>query len=303
MKVVIPIHDDFSHITEFQKVLVDNKNDVLFVFDRCEPPKGFNWNYKIHEDSRDCFLAGKVRSFGVEDIDDDVCFFDQDKVPDKNPFEIFKTLGKEKQVDCILMFTANDDRNRIFASKDFGYLGEAVKLYNSVHNFVYTSGFWISKEAMKEIKILNGGGLFNSAFDGAWGEEDQFLGDELIALGYNIGYTKVIHTKETPTGRLDGERVIPLVNQFTKRMQLRIGLSNAFLNPATIIWGKPLINKAFINVAALTLKQITDVILIKDAYNVIANDKDNSTSQWIVYNVNKIKGTGLPFKYMQSDDP
>lgn len=261
MKVIIPIKNTFEYILKFQNIL--QPNIPLFVFDRCDVPEWFDGDYKSHTDTRNTFLAGKVRDFGAEDCYDDILFFDQDKLPDINPERLIYDINRNF-FDCIIFFQERDTRQQegcMYYRDD--YIG--WKKYYDTQNFVYTCGIWISAKMIEKLRRLNGGRIFHPAFDGAWGEEDRFLGDEIVALGGKIGYISTLRLFQSGVGSAQ-DHINEFSTNFGKRLQLRSALSNAFMDPyLRITWGQPLIND--IDDTAKRLKTVSDSLLTYKACN------------------------------------
>lgn len=254
MKIVIPIKNKFEYIPKFRQILAPN--EPIFVFDRCNVPEGFTGKYKIHTDDRKSFLAGKVRDFGAEDIYDDILFFDQDKLPDINPERLIYDINRDF-FDCIIFFQERDTRQQegcMYYRDD--YIG--WKKYFDTQNFVYTCGIWISAKMIEKIRKLNGGRIFHPVFDGAWGEEDRFLGDEIVALGGKIGYISTVRLFQSGVGSAQ-EHIVEFSTNFGKRLQLRNTLAKEFMDPyLRITWGQPLIHD--IDAAAARLKTVSDTL-------------------------------------------
>lgn len=263
MKIIIPIKDNFDQIEKFRSVL--SPNEPLFVFDRCNPPENFTGNYKIHNDERNCFLAGKVRDYGAEDCYDDIMFFDQDKVPDINPERILYDINRN-YFDCIIFFLERDSRQQAgcmyYRDDTIGW-----KKYFDTQNYIYTCGIWISAKMIEKIRKLNSGRIFHPAFDGRWGEEDRFLGDEIVALGGKIGYISTIRLAQTSIGNAQ-EHIVDFSTNFGKRLQLRNTLADEFKDPyLRITWGQPLIKN--IDETSKRLKEVGDRLIEYKAYDSV----------------------------------
>lgn len=115
--------------------------------------------------------------------------------------------------------------------------------YDEPKNGVYTAGIWLSKKVLPEIRELNQGRIFNPNFDGNWGEEDRFLGDELVALGYRIGYIRDIRLQHSNVTNAS-TRMDEFSLNFALRLQLRKMLSSEFNKPNNhIVWGKRIIGQ------------------------------------------------------------
>lgn len=245
MKTIIPIKSKTNHIKDFQRIF----KNPLFVFDRCQIPNDFTGEYKQTNlylpDS--VFMAGYARDIGAERIDDDILFLDQDKVPTENPENKINEL-KDKY-DCIIFYLKENDPRLLHTKwegiKPTRYIIEPEKehdyipwtTYAEPRNGVYTAGIWLSKKVLPEIRELNQGRIFNSNFDGNWGEEDRFLGDELAILGYRIGYIRDIRLQYSGVSN-SMDKMDEFSINFGKRLQLRKMLSPLFYEPNTKIeWG------------------------------------------------------------------
>lgn len=252
MHIIVPIHSTTEYIKEFQKVFEDD--NLLFVFDRCNVPEHFYGNYKIFNEDSDRFLAGKVRDYGIEGIDDDILFLDEDKVPNNNP--VYRINKLKTKYDAILFFAdSNDGRlEKLETDKIDSLL--PIHEYNKNKNMVYTCGIYISKEVIRDVKRLNNGRLFAEIFDGIWGCEDNFLGDETLALGYKIGYDRIIHLKNPISIGAQSNKSEFFKESTKKRMVMRNCLSPEFSNHEPICWGKRLITD--IDKTAFKLKTVTD---------------------------------------------
>lgn len=196
----------------------------VFVFDRCQPVNGCI--YKINS-SGEGFLAGKMRDLGAESVDDDILFLDGDKVPQGDIVSDITRL--KSKYDCICYgvdgyfenseyrdFMKEDDVDGVIPFQRFG------------HPFAsgcYSCGLWLSKDAVRKLRELNGGRIFHPAFDGRWGDEDNFLADELYYSGFKIGYSTHV--------RLSGKfsdwtkRADELSENFINRIKLRKRMFNA----------------------------------------------------------------------------
>jgi hypothetical protein len=245
MKTIIPIRSKTNHIKDFQRIFTN----PLFVFDRCQIPNDFTGDCKQTNlnvpDS--VFMAGYSRDIGAEGIDDDILFLDQDKVPTENPENNINEL-KDKY-DCIIFYLKENDPRLLHIvwedNKPVRHIIEPPKEHDFIpwdnyaepRNGVYTAGIWLSKKVLPEIRELNQGRIFNSNFDGNWGEEDRFLGDELAILGYRIGYIRDIRLQYSGVSN-SMDKLNEFSINFRKRLQLRKMLSPLFYEPNTKIeWG------------------------------------------------------------------
>lgn len=250
MKTIIPIRTKTNYIKDFQRIFTN----PLFVFDRCEIPQDFNGEYKTTNLSGNKFMAGYTRDIGAEGIDDDILFLDQDKVPTENPEKLINEL--RWYYDCIIFYLKENDPRLLHTKWHQNgtaerYIIEPPKphdyipwlYYDEPKNGVYTAGIWLSKKVLPEIRELNQGRIFNPNFDGNWGEEDRFLGDELVALGYRIGYIRDIRLQHSNVTNAS-TRMDEFSLNFALRLQLRKMLSSEFNKPNNhIVWGKRIIGQ------------------------------------------------------------
>lgn len=225
MKIIIPVHSSTKYVREFQKIF-NYSNDLIFVFDRVEVPKNFKGNYKTYNGEEISFLAGKIRNIGIEDIDDDVLFFDEDKIPSENPIHKIEKL--KNKYDCILYFSEyNDTRiTKLISHNNDDFI--PLKTFGDNNNFVYTCGIFLKKEVINDIKYINNGKLFHPIFDGKWGREDAFLGDEILALGYKIGYDKTIKLKNGVSSSNNRIKADEFNDNIKKELILRNVISDDF---------------------------------------------------------------------------
>jgi hypothetical protein len=190
MKTVIISKDQPEFVEEMVSKL---DTDYVIVLDRCSKSYPIGYNY-IKNETGSGFLAGFCRDLGAKDIKDDILFLDGDKIPDVSEKKIsyLSTMG----YDCVLLGLGRRDL-RLFMR-----CGEGVVPYlssSSIRSEIYSCGIYLSKDIIKKVKVLNNGRIFNSLFDGRWGEEDRYLGDELTYLGAKIGYTSHIVLANTIT--------------------------------------------------------------------------------------------------------
>lgn len=158
----------------------------------------------------DGFLAGRMRNIGLAHSPEgqDVLFLDGDKVP-SGDLDAIPSLPW----DAVLMGTSPDRRG--FAEGPLPDMGV------NPHNGFYSCGLFLRAETIRAVRSLCGQ-LFHPAFDGAWGEEDRFLGDCLRHIGHTAGYTKTV----TLAGALSdfNDRMDDLVRNFLVRLDLRKNL-------------------------------------------------------------------------------
>lgn len=219
MHIVVINRDQQKYVTAMQSALWPTK--PLFVFDRCNPVLGV-W-HKVNTEGEG-FLAGRMRDLGAEGIDDDILFLDGDKVPKGNiETDIFRLKDK---YDCICYGVDKEYEHselRKFMKVDDvdGHVPWQKKHFPYAFG-CYSCGMWLSRKAVRKLRELNGGRIFHPAFDGFWGDEDNFLADELNAFGFKIGYSTHV--------RLSGcfsdwtEKANSLARNFTKRIELRNSL-------------------------------------------------------------------------------
>lgn len=186
MHVVVINHNQ----QDFVKPMLDALATLspLFVFDRCEPVEGC---HHIVNSEGEGFLAGRMRDLGADGVDDDFLFLDGDKVPHGDILADINRL--RDKYDCICYGVSGSLETspyREFMRVDGadGFLpksNEGIQLTFGC----YSCGMWISNDAVAGLRKLNGGRIFHPAFDGYWGDEDNFVGDELNHLGFKIGYS------------------------------------------------------------------------------------------------------------------
>lgn len=193
----------------------------IFVFDRCEPVDSVT--HKVNTEG-DGFLAGRMRDLGAEGIDDDILFLDGDKIPQG---DIISDIERLKcKYDAICYGIAGEKESSEYRSfmREDGMDG-IVPWQSSGFPYAsgcYSCGLWLSRDIVRKVRELNGGRIFHPDFDGIWGDEDNFLADEINAVGGRIGYSTHV--------RLGGgfsdwtKRVDDLAKNFIKRIELRKSL-------------------------------------------------------------------------------
>ena len=199
-------------------------HDPLFVFDRCEPVEGVR--YKLNT-AGDGFLAGRMRDLGAEGIDDDILFLDGDKVPMGDIVADIERL--KNKYDCICYGVApeyehSELRQFMHAEDTDGIVPFQAKGMPSAYG-CYTCGMWVSRDAVRKLRELNAGRIFHQNFDGVWGDEDNFLADELHYSGFRIGYSthiRLLGVFSDCTTKMNG-----FAQNFVKRIHLRKKLFNA----------------------------------------------------------------------------
>ena len=205
----------------------------VFVFDRCEPVEGVNY---ILNPSGTGFLAGRMRDIGANGIDDDILFLDGDKVPTGDiVFDINRLRNK---YDCICYGVSSENETselRAFMQVDDTDGIMPFQLENHpCASGCYSCGMWLSKEAIQTLRKFNEGRIFHSDFDGEWGDEDNFLGDELYYSGFRIGYSTHVRLAGTISGlnakfesfNQEAPKIYGFVKNSVKRILLRRKLFN-----------------------------------------------------------------------------
>lgn len=227
MHVIIINKDQQKYVKKMKKRLCSEKYGIepLFVFDRCKPVK--NCNY-IHNTTGEGFLAGQMRDLGAAEIDDDILFLDGDKIPNGDIIHDINSL--KMKYDCICYGLKpkyeTSDYRKFMHNKN---TDDIVPFQKNKCHFscgTYSCGIWLSKEAIRALRNVNNGRIFHPSFDGYWGDEDNFLADELYYLGFKIGYSTNIRLSGK-FGKLTEEKLMSLRKNFMKRVDLRIKLFNA----------------------------------------------------------------------------
>ena len=211
-----------EYVIPMQEALAPH--DPLFVFDRCEPVEGVR--YKLNT-AGDGFLAGRMRDLGAEGIDDDILFLDGDKVPMGDIVADIERL--KNKYDCICYGVApeyehSELRQFMHAEDTDGIVPFQVKGMPFAYG-CYTCGMWVSRDAVRKLRELNAGRIFHQDFDGVWGDEDNFLADELHYSGFRIGYSthiRLLGVFSDCTTKMNG-----FAQNFVKRIHLRKKLFNA----------------------------------------------------------------------------
>ena len=190
----------------------------IFVFDRCEPVK--NVNYILNREG-DGFLAGKCRDLGAAGIDDDILFLDGDKIPMGDIVKDIENL--KSKYDCICYGLEPEYENSELRYFMHNIDSDGILPFQSENKQFaygcYSCGIWLSKEAIHKLRELNNGRIFHSAFDGTWGDEDNFVGDELYYSGFRIGYST--HVRLIGVFSDYRTKLMDLVRNFHKRIDLR----------------------------------------------------------------------------------
>lgn len=216
MHIVVINKDQQEFVNPMLEALTPN--EPMFVFDRCKPVERCCC---IVNTEGDGFLAGKMRDCGAYGVDDDILFLDGDKVPQGDIVsDIERLKGK---YDCICYGISPELEN----SEYRGFMKE-----NDVDDMVpfqkdnglfafgcYSCGMWISKDAIRRLRELNGGRIFHPLFDGRWGDEDNFLADELHYSGFRIGYST--HVRLSGVFSDCRNKMDDFVHNFMCRVELR----------------------------------------------------------------------------------
>lgn len=219
MEVVVINKDQQEFVEPMMKALAPV--EPMFVFDRCEPVEGCR--YRVNKEGEG-FLAGKMRDLGAEGVDDSILFLDGDKVPCGDIVGDIDWLSPE--YDCICYGIAGELEDSVYRlhMKEDGKHGQVPW---QAAGFPYASGcyscgMWVSREGVRYLRETNGGRVFHPAFDGEWGDEDNFLADELHYGGFRIGYS----TRVRLGGNLGGyrgsrEKQESWMRHFCLRVELR----------------------------------------------------------------------------------
>ena len=81
--------------------------------------------------------------------------------------------------------------------------------------------------AVRKLRELNGGRIFHPAFDGTWGDEDNFLADELGYSGFRIGYSTRVRLAGSFSSCDDKQKFDGFTANFINRIRLRRDLLGA----------------------------------------------------------------------------
>lgn len=200
-------------------------HEVCLVQDRCD--YGLVPCSTVRNDSGEGFLAGRMRDLGAAHFGytGPLLFLDGDRVP-MGALPDYSAFG----YDAVCLLCEQDER-------PWAGTGPIPWVdFRNPHNYVYSCGIWLSQRAIDVARAACGGRIFHPAFDGAWGEEDRFLGDVLAATGLSIGYTD----EPRLSGRVGG---VPeslreeFANNFVRRIALRRLLHNEYFNKQRIQHG------------------------------------------------------------------
>lgn len=201
--------------------------EPVFVFDRCAPSKDAV-RYRTNSEG-DGFLAGRMRDIGAEGVDDDILFLDGDKVPMGDIVADIESL--KGLYDCIcygIDGSLEHSGLRSFMREDgkHGIVEWQARGFSYAYG-CYSCGLWVSREAVHRLRDLNGGRIFHPAFDGVWGDEDNFLADELGYSGFRIGFSTRVRLAGS-FGNCDDKRKFDgFTDNFIKRINLRRDLLGA----------------------------------------------------------------------------
>lgn len=221
MKVIVINREQQQFVEPMRNALAPV--EPLFVFDRCAPVKGVN---AIVNRGGVGFLAGRMRDLGADGMDDDILFLDGDKVPLGNIVSDIADLQKFYGAICYGVAPEYESSvYREFMHKDgvHGIVPWQAEGRTPIAFGCYTCGMWLSREAVRSIRKLNGGRIFHPAFDGRWGDEDNFLADELDWLGFRIGYSTRVRLSGK-FGDIGKDKMELYVQNFMRRLELNKGL-------------------------------------------------------------------------------
>lgn len=186
MQIVVINRNQQSFVEPMCKALAPMH--PIFVFDRCEPVTDVT--HKVNHDGVG-FLAGKMRDIGAEGIDDDILFLDGDKIPQGDIVADIERLKCKYDAICygIAGENENSELRSFMRSEDIDDIVPWQKEKLPFASGCYSCGLWLSRDIIRKVRELNGGRIFHPDFDGIWGDEDNFLADEINDLGGKIGYS------------------------------------------------------------------------------------------------------------------
>ena len=222
MHIVVINRNQQEFVIPMRKALASH--EPLFVFDRCEPVEGVQCKLNTEGEG---FLAGRMRDLGAEGIDEDILFLDGDKVPMGDIVaDIERLKGK---YGCICYGIASEhEHSELRSFMKVEDVDDVMPWQRKGFPFAsgcYSCGMWICRDGIRKLRELNGGRIFHPDFDGVWGDEDNFLADELHYSGFKIGYSTHV--------RLSGkfgdwsQKCDDLANNFVQRIRLRKQMFNA----------------------------------------------------------------------------
>lgn len=215
MKIVVISRNQVEYVQPMKAALSINP---LFVFDRT-PNHPIDVDF-IENTQGEGFLAGRMRDMGAELFpDEDILFLDGDKIPQGDIVADIERL-KDKY-DCITYGIDPELEDRYVRSHMKEIDSDGI-LPSHLNNSLltcgcYSCGMWLSAEAIKKLKELNDGRIFHSMFDGNWGDEDNFLGDQLKYLGMRVGYSTHVRLSGE-FSKFEGERVLIYAKSLEKRL-------------------------------------------------------------------------------------
>ena len=210
MNVVVISKDQQENVEPMMVAL--RNHDVCLVQDRCD--YGCVPCRSIINHSGDGFLAGRMRDYGASyfNYSGPILFLDGDRIP-MGDLPDMNTFG----FDAICLMCEYDERKW----KGAGLI--PWENFDNPHNWIYSCGIWLSQAAIDMARSKCGGRIFHESFDGAWGEEDRYLGDVLVASGLTIGY--IDSPKLTGcVGGIPKNRQNEFEQNFIKRIHLRENL-------------------------------------------------------------------------------
>jgi hypothetical protein len=226
MEIVVINYNQQEYVEPMCKSLYPY--NPLFVFDRCEPVKGCR---VVHNKEGSGFLAGRMRDLGAREIlKEDILFLDGDKIPKGDIITDINRLNSK--YDCIL-YSTEDETLSPHASRQFvnSTLSDDIVPFQKqgipFSTGSYSCGMWLSAKAIRVLRNLNNGRIFNEEFDGYWGDEDNFVADCLNYSGLKIGYSNSVRLSGKIGGIDSLEKQSQFQRNFIKRIQLRKLMFNA----------------------------------------------------------------------------
>jgi hypothetical protein len=164
------------------------------------------------------FLAGRARDLGLSHLGiDNTLFLDGDRIPVGFSSSIIEHALST--YDITLASTANDFR------KSFRQEMMVNPNFGKFHNDVFSCGLLIRKEMINQILKIQSGRLFHPVFDGAFGEEDRYLGDLVYSMGGTCGlFPGVLHLMGNSFSKINKSNYQVYKDQIAKRKLLRKGL-------------------------------------------------------------------------------
>lgn len=225
MNIVIISHNQKQYIEEFRNVLQEffQNSPRIFVFDRCKEgakeAERLGENFILNTFGSG-FMAGYCRDLGLKTLgNDDTMFLDGDRIP----VGLTEDLTKKalELYDITLLRSQYEIRSGLFRRDEFA-VNHLFKRYS--YNCVYSCGMVLRKEIIIKVKELQNDRLFHQTFDGAFGEEDTFLGSVIYYLGGTCGlFPNSIFVK----GSFRSKQKID-VESFNKQMDKRRKLLNSY---------------------------------------------------------------------------